>query len=81
MQCFRHAIAHDPIQAVMDWIMALRREVGIPHTLKDIGVGDDRLDELARMAAVDPTAGGNPVPVGVPELKSLFVDAVEGRLP
>ncbi len=72
----------DPsFQAIMDWIMALRREVGIPHTLKDIGVGDDRLDELARMAAVDPTAGGNPVPVGVPELKSLFVDAIEGRLP
>ena len=47
-------------------LAALRKEIGIPHTLKDIGVGSDRIDELSEMAAVDPTAGGNPVPAGVP---------------
>jgi len=67
-------------QAVLDWVLALRREIGIPHTLKDIGVGSDRLDILSEMAAVDPTAGGNPVPVGVPELRRMFVACIEGRL-
>jgi alcohol dehydrogenase class IV len=36
-------------QAVLDWVLALRREIGIPHTLKDIGVGSDRLDLLSEM--------------------------------
>ena len=67
-------------QAVLDWVLALRKEIGIPHTLKDIGVGSDRLDILSEMAAVDPTAGGNPVPVGVPELRRMFVACIEGRL-
>ena len=67
-------------QAVADWVMALRRDFGIPETLKDLGVGDDRIDELSEMAAVDPTAGGNPIPVGVPELKTMFAASIEGRL-
>ncbi len=67
-------------QSVMDWILALREELEIPATLKDLGVGDDRLDELSEMAAVDPTAGGNPIPVGVPELREMFVASIEGRI-
>ena len=67
-------------QAVLDWVLALRREIGIPHTLAEIGVGTDRLDRLSEMAAVDPSAGGNPVPIGVPELKRMFVASLEGRL-
>ncbi len=67
-------------QAVMDWVLALRREIEIPHSLKDIGVDDGRLDTLSEMAAADPTAPGNPVPVGVPELKGMFENALEGRL-
>lgn len=68
-------------QAVMDWILALREELEIPATLADLGVGDDRLDELSEMAAVDPTAAGNPIPVGVPELRAMLVASLEGRLP
>jgi len=67
-------------KAVMSWVLALRKEIGIPHTLKDIGVGSDRIDELSEMAAVDPTAGGNPVPAGVPEMKKMFIASIEGRL-
>ncbi len=67
-------------KSVMSWVIALRKEIGIPHTLKDIGVGSDRIDELAEMAAVDPTAGGNPVPAGAPEMKKMFIASIEGRL-
>jgi alcohol dehydrogenase class IV len=67
-------------KAVMNWVLNLRKEIGIPHTLKDIGVGSDRIDELSEMAAVDPTAGGNPVPAGVPEMKKMFIASIEGRL-
>jgi alcohol dehydrogenase class IV len=66
--------------SVLDWVLALRKEIGIPHTLKDLGVGTDKLDLLSEMAAVDPTAGGNPIPIGVPELRKMFVACIEGRL-
>ena len=52
-------------KGVMAWVLALRKEIGIPHTLRDLGVGTDRLDELSVMAAADPSAGGNPIPIGV----------------
>jgi len=42
----------------MQWTLDLRREVGIPHTLAELGVKIEHLDRLAEMAAVDPTAGG-----------------------
>ncbi len=67
-------------QAVLDWTLALRDEFKIPHTLKDLGVDEARLDEMSDMAALDPTAGGNPIPVGVPEMKTMFTAALEGRL-
>ena len=66
--------------AVQDWVLGLRRSFEMPHTLKELGVGDDRFDTLAEMAAVDPTAGGNPVPLDVPLCKSLVEAAFEGRL-
>jgi len=66
--------------AIMKWVMELRETFKVPHTLRDLGVGDDRLDELSKMAAEDPSAGGNPIPVGVPELKAMFVAALEGRV-
>jgi alcohol dehydrogenase class IV len=67
-------------KSVMGWVLALRKEIGIPHTLKEIGVGTEKLDMLSEMAAVDPTVGTNPIPVGVPELKAMFVASIEGRL-
>jgi len=66
--------------AVMAWVLDLRKQIGIPHTLAELGVKKDRLDELSKMAAEDPTAGGNPVPVGAAELKTMFIAAIDGRL-
>jgi hypothetical protein len=68
-------------EAVMDWVLGLREKFDMPHTLAAMGVTDERLDELSEMAAQDPTAGGNPIPVGVAEMKEMFVAAIEGRLP
>ena len=64
----------------LEWVMDLRREFKIPHTCREIGVEDNRLDELARMAAVDPTVGGNPVPLDVANLKGLLEAAMAGRV-
>ena len=58
----------------------LRREIGIPHTLAELGVKEGHLDKFAEMAAVDPTAGGNPVKAGVPEMRKMYEAAIAGRL-
>lgn len=67
-------------QSVLDWVLALRQEIAIPHTLAELGVTKDRLDELAVMAANDPTAGGNPIPIGATECRALFVACIDGKL-
>jgi alcohol dehydrogenase class IV len=64
----------------MDWSLGFRREIGIPHTLAELGVKASHVDRLADIAAADPTAGGNPVPAGVPEMRRLYEAALEGRL-
>ena len=66
--------------ACLDWILELRAEIGIPHTAQALGVRSDDLEKLARRAAADPTAIGNPVPVGPAELRRLYEMALDGRL-
>ncbi|MDH3472616.1 MAG: iron-containing alcohol dehydrogenase [Rhodospirillales bacterium] len=73
-------LAKPSFGAVMDWVMGLREELKIPHRLGELGVGDDRVDEIAEMAAADPTAPTNPIPIGAPELKTMLVAALEGRV-
>ncbi|HQF29825.1 MAG TPA: iron-containing alcohol dehydrogenase [Hyphomicrobiales bacterium] len=64
----------------LDWILEIRAELGVPHTLPEFGVGDDKIDLVAEMAVVDPTAGGNPVPLDVAGAKGIFKAAMEGRI-
>jgi alcohol dehydrogenase class IV len=66
--------------AVQKWILDLRQEIAIPHTLREIKVDDKQVDKVAEMAAVDPSAGGNPIKVGAAELKQIFVAALDGKL-
>lgn len=64
----------------VDWVLALREEVGIPHTLKEIGVDMDAIPEAAPMALEDPTNGGNPLPMSRADYEQLYANAIEGRL-
>ena len=73
-------LAKPGFDGFMEWSLALRREVGIPHTLAELGVRPEHLDRFAAMAAEDPTAGGNPVKAGAPEMRRMYEAAVAGRL-
>ena len=64
----------------MQWTLDLRREVGIPHTLAELGVKAEHLDKFSEMAAVDPTAGGNPIKVGAADMRKMYEASVAGRL-
>jgi len=63
------------------WVLELRKDIGVPHTLKGLGVPDaSKADQIAKMAVVDPTAGTNPVELTEARAKALFLAALEGRL-
>jgi alcohol dehydrogenase len=64
----------------LKWILALRREIGIPKALKDIGIDAKRLDEVAKMAIRDPSAGGNPIAFSEAQYKALARKCVAGTL-
>jgi alcohol dehydrogenase len=65
---------------ILDFVLRLRRDLGIPHTLDKIGVDEARFEEMAGMAVVDPTAGGNPRHLGVADALELYRRAYDGRL-
>lgn len=62
------------------WILALRKEIGIPHTLAEIGIDTSRLDEVAAMAIKDPSAGGNPIVFTEKQYRALAKRCVTGEL-
>ena len=64
----------------MKYVLALRKETGIPHALKDIGIDTKRLDEVAKMAIKDPTHEANPVAFTEKQYKSLAKKCVTGDL-
>lgn len=66
--------------AVLHWVVELREQIGIPHTLAELGVTPGHVPTLAEMAVVDPSSGSNPVPLTVKNLTELFMQAIEGRL-
>jgi alcohol dehydrogenase class IV len=54
------------------FVMDLRADLGVPADLRAMGVGDDRIDEMVEQALIDPTAGGNPVPLTRENTRALF---------
>jgi alcohol dehydrogenase len=67
-------------RAFMDFVLELREQTGIPHTLQGLNVGDDKVDTIVKMAPEDPTAGGNPVKLDRRAARTIFMRALEGRV-
>jgi len=64
---------------VYAWVLALRRELGIAHTLAEIGVNVGNAAVIGAEAAIDPSASGNPIPVTAADLERIFRAAVSGQ--
>jgi alcohol dehydrogenase class IV len=66
--------------AFLAWVLALRSEIGIPHTLAGLGVDDARFELMSRMAPKDPTAGGNPISIDEAACLRLYAKALGGEI-
>ena len=67
-------------EAFLQWVLDLRAELGVPHTLEGLKVGEEKFDRMSVMAPEDPTAGGNPVPITPESARRLYEDALYGQL-
>jgi alcohol dehydrogenase class IV len=59
-------------------VLDLRKKTGVSHDLKGLGVDGGRVDTIVEMSLVDPTAGGNPVPLTKEGSRKLFEAALKG---
>jgi alcohol dehydrogenase len=66
--------------AFLAWVLQLRAEIGIPHTLAALNVDDRQFGRMSRMAVNDPTAGGNPLPLDEASCRQLYANALSGTL-
>jgi len=65
---------------VLDWVLELRRTIGIPNTLADLGVRVEHASAFAPQAFADPSTGGNPVPVDTRQFEQLYLNCIRGEL-
>src|SRR5262249_24250838 len=62
----------NPFEALEGWILYLRRQIGIPHTLAGLNLGPGDFPAIARLAALDGYAATNPAPLDEALLLSIL---------
>ena len=67
-------------EGFMSWLLHLRKELLIPHTLKELIQEDSKFEEMSKMAKDDPSTGGNPIPLEINDFYNLYKDSYSGIL-
>lgn len=62
----------------LDWILQLRMELGIEHSLLQLGIDHAQVDRLAKMATEDAAAGSNPIIFTQEQYKNILNTAISG---
>ncbi len=64
----------------IEWILELRKELNIPHTLKDLIKTDDLFEKMSEMALADPSTQTNPIELKKDDFLKLYQDSFDGNL-
>lgn len=62
----------------LNWILKLRRELGIEHRLSEIGIDEQYVTRIALMATEDPSAQSNPILFDQQQYRSILIAAIQG---
>ncbi|MFD1244055.1 iron-containing alcohol dehydrogenase [Paralysiella testudinis] len=73
-------LADTSFTGFLDWILRLRSDLNIPHSLADIGIDESRADEIGAAAKQDPSDGGNPIVLTPADYSAIFRAAVQGAV-
>ena len=69
----------ESFEAVLEWTLALRSRLELPHTLDGI-LEESMIPRLVPMAAADPSLATNPKPCSEEDLERVFRKALRGDL-
>lgn len=73
-------LANPSFDGFLEWILSLRAQLNIPHTLAEIGIDETQADSIGASAKQDPSDGGNPLTLTAADYSEIFRAAVRGRL-
>jgi alcohol dehydrogenase class IV len=73
-------LADRSFTGVLGWVLELRRTIGIPHTLAEVGVRAEHAKQFAPQALQDPSTGGNPLPMTEADFERLYLKCIRGEL-
>lgn len=66
--------------AVIHWVLDLRKRIGIPHTLSDLGVDNSHINKFSGMAMIDPSTATNPVQMTQEGFEDLYERSISGTI-
>jgi alcohol dehydrogenase class IV len=64
----------------LSWVLDLRTQLKIPHTIADLKVTEDSLDHLATEAFLDPNTPDNPRAADTAAMHKILAAALSGSL-
>ena len=64
----------------MNWILDLKKELGIPNTLKELIKDDSKFEEMSEMALKDPSTSANPIKLDKNDFLELYRSSYNGIL-
>ena len=67
-------------EGLIRWILELRKKLQIPHTLKVLINDNKRLEEMSKMALIDPSTSGNPIKLSEKDFLDLYNNSYYGKL-
>jgi len=72
-------IADPSTESFITYILDLRRELSIPHTLTEADIPEERIVEIGEIAYRDPSTGSNAMPLSAEDFEALFVMCCRGE--
>jgi alcohol dehydrogenase class IV len=75
------ALPQASFDGFLGWVLRLREEIGIPHTLQPLGIGADEAEAIGELAVADASHATNPVPFSARQYAAILRDAVNGSAP
>ncbi|MCA0899540.1 iron-containing alcohol dehydrogenase [Microbulbifer agarilyticus] len=73
-------LADQSFEGFFNWVLQLRKNLQIPHTLSEIGLDDIDAEKIGLMSKRDSCASGNPIDLSPKQYRDVFLDALEGKL-
>ena len=73
-------LPHPSPDSVIHWVLSMRKEIGIPHTLSELGVTTGHVEKFSEMAMIDPSTSTNPLKMSQEGFEDLYERSIVGTI-